>query len=916
MKNSKSVSITIDNKILLYLLDFTKLDEFKEEVPLAITQEGIAEGVRNPLGSVSRTLKKMTKEGILQDNLCRVEDRKRKMKAYTLSWDGKGKAKLQEKDLKEQMVEVRDKRGKVKEKKLSEALKRYKPKPKFIDIINYLTIYPIMDQDKLREYMENLAQARLTPSVISTPPEPQQGSTAVPFVIEEGPRIELPPSARKAEFLQMISTIPKIRHFYGREKELNKLEGFIKDYKIVLIDGIPGIGKSALATKFLLGKTEEKNIFWYSLKEWDTNRNTLLAIAEFLTGLGKKNLKSYLNSSLTTNFYEVIKILTTDLNETNSILVFDDFHRADDRTVQLFSALTDELDKINNVHFLIISRVHVPFYDRRDVSIEKKVMELKLEGLSKKDSIELIQAKGLKDSDFKVVYNATKGHPLALELIDTPQDIKTSKGKSKDIFKFIHEEIFSKLSSEENSLLEILAIYRQPVLPEGFIIDDSINYATIDALVSKSLITEIYTQRFMVQDMVRDFFYSRLSPKQRNKYHAFAANYYIKQGETIEMEQDIDGGAHFIESAFHLIEAEKTNEAVELILDKAPGMISRGNSEGIMNVLSKFDTKTIDSQYLSQIYALKGDILDLWGEWDNVLEYYYQCYLLSKYVKYKIPSAKLHEAIGYMGWKTHEIDIALENLRNSMAVLEGTADPEGVDEVNRGLGWIHWLKGDYKKSIEYYNKVLVKSSKSSDRSVRGKIYINLGNIFWEKGNFKKANDYYNKSLNHFKKLDDFQKIALVYNYLGCIHTDQNEYEKSLEFFKKSLNICSKINFIRCQGYVYLHIAQNWLNQNDFEKSKINLDKALKIFDKIDDKFGLSYGKVNYGLTFSINNNYTDAIVPINECVDVLKTLDLPFYLAEVYLGNAMIYEKLEKKDNSTEYKKMADDIFKVLGEET
>ncbi|MCK4824176.1 tetratricopeptide repeat protein, partial [bacterium] len=371
----------------------------------------------------------------------------------------------------------------------------------------------------------------------------------------------------------------------------------------------------------------------------------------------------------------------------------------------------------------------------------------------------------------------------------------------------------------------------------------------------------------------------------------------------------------FIESAYHLIEAGNQNEAVGIILDKAPGMISRGNSEGIMNILSKFDTKTIDTRYLSQIYNLKGDILDLWGEWDNVLEYYYQCYLLSKYIKYKLQSSKLHEIVGYMGWKTHEIDIALENLRNSMAVLEGTADPEGVDEVNRSLGWIHWLKGDYKKAIDYYNKVLVKTGKASDQSAKGKIFINLGNIFWEKSNFKKAIDYYNKSLKIFIELDDFQKQALVYNYLGCLYTDRKEYRKSLEIFDKSLEICSSINFVRCEGYIYLHIALNWLKQNNFGHSKANLERAIVIFNKIDDKFGFSYGKINYGVLFLMNDDYSNAIVQFNESIELLQDLDLPFYLAETYLGIALAHRKLKHSKKSKEYEKMADEIFKVLADE-
>jgi tetratricopeptide (TPR) repeat protein len=908
MINYKTLTITIDNKILIYLLDFDRRDEFKEVVPIEVTQEGIADGVSNPLGSVSRTLKKMVKEGLLQENLNRIINRKRKMKAYALTWDGKAKAKDIEKELRNEIVAVKNPKGNIKEKKLGDAVKGFKPKPRLIDLINYLSTYPVIDRNGLKEYIENQS-IRTIPEF----DEPDSEVTIEPAPIEKPSSIELPPSEKSAEYLQMVSTIPKIRHFYGREEEFAKLEEFFKNYKILIINGIAGIGKSVLAAKFLLDKKDQNNIFWYSLKEWDTNRNALLAIAEFLNGLGKTTLKSYLNSNLTTNFYDIIKILTVDLNDTNSILVFDDFHRADERTVQLFSAITEEIDKISNSYLIVISRTEVQFYDRRDVNIEKNVLELKLDGLNKKDSMEFIQNKGIEDQEFNLLYELTKGHPLALELIDSIEDIKISKGKSKDIFKFIHEEIFSKLSEEEISILQILSIYRQPVLPEAFMLEDYINFNTIDGLLSKALIVEIYTQKFMVQDMVRDFFYSRLAPAKRIKSHEFAAEYFIKQGETSELEEELDAGSNYIEAAYHLIEAEKQNEAVELILNKAPSMISKGNSEGIMNVLSKFDTKNIDTSYLAHIYTIKGDILDLWGEWDNVLEYYYQCYILSKYVKYNIPPSKLHEIIGYMGWKTHEIDIALENLRNSMAVLEGTADPEGVDEVNRSLGWIHWLKGDYKKAIDYYNKVIAKKPTSSDQSARGKIYINLGNIFWEKNKFDKAFDYYNKSLKIFDKLEDFQKVALVNNYLGCIHVDQEEFDKAIEYFNKSIEICSKINFVRCEGYVYLHLAQLWLKQQDQKNCIANLEKALKIFDKIDDKFGLSYGKVNYGLIFTISENYSEAIIPFNESVELLKTLDLPFYLAEVYLGNSLIYEKLDKKDNSKEYNRMANQIFKVLG---
>jgi tetratricopeptide (TPR) repeat protein len=510
----------------------------------------------------------------------------------------------------------------------------------------------------------------------------------------------------------------------------------------------------------------------------------------------------------------------------------------------------------------------------------------------------------LDKAGFNRIYELTKGHPLALELIESVDDLKHP---TKDIMKFVHEEIFSKLNQEEKELLKSMAIYRGPVQSDAIFLEGYMEYETLDKLIEKSLVTEVEPSIYELHDIIREFFYSRLTPDKRKRYHGKAAVYYSKKKDELA----------FIEASYHLLQSGKQKDAAKLIIDRAPVVIERGYHEEIMNILMSFNY-SLDTKFLSQIYKLKGQILDIWGEWDNIFEYYYQCYTLSKYLDkyhpFNLERHKLHNTIGYMSWKSLEVDTAINNLESSLEVVKEVNDDIGENEIIRSLGWVSWLKGDYDKAITFYKQSLdgLDNLSIDTKEIKANILINLGNIYWEQGHWDVSIDHFKESLEIFKKLKNNYKLARIYNNIGCVHAEKGELSIALNFFNKGVKLSDEIYYVRGKAYTLLHQGEVQLRQKQLIEAQKTLENALEIFTKIEDHLGLIYCKINLGLINFFNQNWLKAKDFFQACADIMVDIDADFYLGEVYLGLSIIHSNLNNISLMKEFKKNAENTFKGI----
>jgi predicted ATPase len=208
---------------------------------------------------------------------------------------------------------------------------------------------------------------------------------------------------------------PKVMEFYGRVAEIESVLSLLDDSGVLVVRGLPGIGKTILASVICSQIRDRRNVLWHQTRKWDNPSSILLGIGRFLRANGKYRTYEHVSSGRSVDLSRVETLLERELDESNSVMFFDDFQNADSSVLDIFSMLVDVVGKVDGTNIIVLSREAVPFYDRRDVKIHKTVEEMELKGLDFESAKKWMQNKGVVD-DYEEIYKRTGGHPLFLEL--------------------------------------------------------------------------------------------------------------------------------------------------------------------------------------------------------------------------------------------------------------------------------------------------------------------------------------------------------------------------------------------------------------------------------------------------------------------------------------------------------------------
>ncbi|MEM2899644.1 MAG: tetratricopeptide repeat protein, partial [Thermoplasmata archaeon] len=566
-------------------------------------------------------------------------------------------------------------------------------------------------------------------------------------------------------------------------EELDEIKDLIETHRIVIVHGIAGIGKTTLALKVLSEYKQSMNTFWYRFHEWDTLRNVLVQLCEFFYACGKKALKTYVEGAKTIDINSAVEAFERDVKELSALIVFDDYQKAVEEISLFFAAITEIMEGVKGVKILIMTRRLPGFYDRRAVAVKEIIAEMKLKGLDRESSKEILKLKNIVDDEvIDEIYKLTEGHPLSLELLDSVDDL----GMQNNIMKFVHEEVFSKLAPEEKKLLRIASVYRYPVSSKAFFVDEEVSYEALDKLIDRALVQEVSFERYDIHDLIREFFYTRLTPQQKSYYHLCAAKYY-------EGEEDL-GSA--IEAMYHYLRAGEHNKVVKIGMEKGEEMIKEGHLEELDSILAELEREDFKDAEWCEVSILRGDILMAWGKLNKALTHY---------------------------------ESAIE-----CATTSGSQ--EGLAKSYDRLGYLYREKNFWEYAIEYYNKYLEMMLRLNNKAGLAKAYSNFGSIYYRKSEWDKAIEFYRKSLEIYNREGSKEIIAKTHNNLGIIYWEKGDYQNALEEYKNALLILEELNIPESLRKVHFNLGEVYHNLGDYDNAIKSYMSCLKLAEscKVED----------------------------------------------------------------------------------
>ena len=319
---------------------------------------------------------------------------------------------------------------------------------------------------------------------------------------------------------------PSTQIFYGRDKELAKLEHWLAgDHcQMIAILGIGGIGKTALAKKLAEQMQDTfEYIFWRSLQNAPPLEHILRDCIVFLSDQQRTMLSQEIESQ--------ISMLINCLREHRCLVVLDNSesvlqeHRRAGKYREGYEGYGRLLQRVGETQHqscLLLTSREKPNEIARSEGKAASVRTLHLSGVGQEAGREILKDKDLfgSDQEWKTLIDVYSSNPLALKLISEPiqevfgGDIAAFLKEGETVFGDIQDLLdqqFHRISELEREILYWLTIEREPVSLEVLQEDivHSVSRGTLlEALHSlrrRSMIETSGTACFTLQPVIMEY---------------------------------------------------------------------------------------------------------------------------------------------------------------------------------------------------------------------------------------------------------------------------------------------------------------------------------------------------------------------------------------------------------------------------
>ncbi len=794
--------LTVDEKVLLHLWAHSMMQDARE-APFQVTQHGIAAAVGIIRSAVPRSVKKLVERGWVEERLAHVGRLNRRRKCYFLTKEGRLECERLRAGVIDSSVMVGADGGGDEEVLVSHLEKATGSASDPLEVVMGTDENGFFDQAGVTARREQLDDFFSQASRSSKAPD--DGVTIIQGAVTAGPataQAGADTPARETPFF--IGHPPELKYFFGRDEELSNIEEWYDDghCRMMVVFGLPGVGKSSIGSKLLRGLISERSdvsALWVKVHKWDGLHSVLGRLSEYMSSLGEGGAGAALIKKEGAGPGEHARTIAGALGE-GSLVVLDDLHTAAPDIRDLMGALFEAMVENGRGKVLILSRAVVPFYDRRHVAVDGLIRELELGGLDRESARSLLELKGhdVGGDQADELITASGGHPLYLELFDVGEgagrsapgtgaaanDDATDLDTHRNVSRFIEEEVYARLDEPQRLLLERASVFRYPAPKEAFFIDGKADLTSLADLTRRSILRDS-DGFYEMHEVLRNYVYRNIPPERLSRIHSGAARFYddmLAVMRPVERTGDrgFMGHREASEVVHHLIEAGDAGSAADFLLSWGGELVRGPYSEEVEveleSLLSAETASGLAADALCGLKELRGDLFTELGQLDKALS------------EYERLLEEMKDSFAGGGDTPGCVDERGEG--DGGAGERSDLPPEAVGILRR-MALIHERKGQLERAFS-----LLETAEDLARSVRdlrGHI-MNLGALgwlHWRQGEMDSSREAFEKSMKHLMKLDEVPGRVKELMEQGLEAAREGDMEGALHGFESSVELLER-----------------------------------------------------------------------------------------------------------------------------
>lgn len=658
--------------------------------------------------------------------------------------------------------------------------------------------------------------------------------------------------------MSLISPVPAPPDFIGRRREIEQLQTLIRNHHIVMMSGVPGVGKTYLAARVAKELSTEYKVCWID-REGLTLDEFLLQANEFLKSEGERGFTTIYRDQEMENVIKSASLVQLISTQKYTFFI-DNFQRANQSQLHVF--LKRFSTHAGYSRLVIID--HSPF--SFEPSLAPKVKQFPVEGLIYEEAREFIVERS---KDFEIseihwnkdeleqVVTKIERHPLAMDLIiqwravgASPTDVldhlvEYANRSGDEMRHRLLEDIALRLNTEEQEALHRFAVFRTSVQRAAW------DYIGIKAAVGESLLKHRLLKpsgpdEFQMHPVIRAFWYE--NQEDMSPWHEKAAQYYWNWGKSRQTSRQTESLylQDYLEAHYHLSKIGQDEKAGQIINELIQRLHEREPliSESLPS-LKDWLLNLDPSIFMDKPWLLleKGRKLEREGRREDAESVFREAYSLFKQSEDGLGSCV---ALYYVAKMLHlqmqksKVDEALRILNH---VREMTADPKIQLRVLSKIVDCNADSGQYNEGLRNATEVEGLAARVNDVFGSALAMYLKAKIKRCESKFAEAEIFLAESEALFKEAGDLYRQSKALSRLGIVQGFQGKFQEAIDNFKRAIDLKKATGDYHGLARDLDYLADIYRHRGLYKEAKSNYEESLKIKQGKDDLQPDIYGQI-------------------------------------------------------------------------
>lgn len=206
---------------------------------------------------------------------------------------------------------------------------------------------------------------------------------------------------------------------------------------------------------------------------------------------------------------------------------------------------------------------------------------------------------------------------------------------------------------------------------------------------------------------------------------------------------------------------------------------------------------------------------------------------LAKSINYIPGIAEAHRVIGVGYSYLENPTLSVESYMESLKHFKKLGDIRNEARIYNNIGNLYRFR-DYNTALSYYKKALSLSENLSNNELRAGLYFSIASVYQNKGQYNKSLDYYNKSNQIFTRLKDTTYLIMYLQNTGIVYYLKDRLETAESRLIEAVKKAKKHGLPRIITGSYLVLSCIYLKKNDFIHAETHINKGIQYSKELND----------------------------------------------------------------------------------